>query len=137
MPAKTKKKAKQMDDTNPQPDANENPQPDANEIEPTDEGVDSSDDEGDGIEDRLAAMEQLLVEIKDLLTGDKQVEREREAHVARHAKVPYVAPEMPAGLSPNQILAATQVNNPGLRAEVDAQNNNELDTEEEEESSRV
>ena len=93
-------------------------------------GVDSS-----SVEDRVAAIEALLGEIKDLLSGEinpllaeikdhlsgeKTVEREREAHATRHTKIPYQAPELPAGLSPNQILQHPLVKDPGLRAEAEA-----------------
>jgi hypothetical protein len=124
----TKKKAtrrtKPMDD-------NEVTQPDVNDIP---DFNDSAPDENEnGIEDRLAGIEHALVEIRDLLSGEKTVEREREAHAVRHTKVPYVPPELPAGLTPNQILQAPQVNNPTLRAEADAADNNEVDDEHEEE----
>lgn len=117
-------------------DDNNVTQPEPNEIEPI-EG-DSAAAPEDSIEDRLAAIEHALVEIRDLLSGEKTVEREREAHAVRHTKVPYVPPELPAGLTPNQILAHPQVSNPGLRAEADAADNNEvqgedLDEEHEEE----
>jgi hypothetical protein len=124
----TKKKAtrrtKKMDDTNEVTQADPNA---------TETAADDSVTDENSVEDRLAAIEHALVEIRDLLSGDKTVEREREAHAVRHTKVPYVPPELPAGLSPNQILQAPQVNNPGLRAEADAADNNEVDDEQEEE----
>jgi hypothetical protein len=101
-------------------DDNEVTQPDVNDIPDVNDSA--PDENEDGIEDRLAAIEHALVEI-----------REREAHAVRHTKVPYVPPELPAGLTPNQILQAPQVNNPGLRAEADAADNNEVDDEHEEE----
>jgi hypothetical protein len=123
----TKKKAtrrtKPMDD-------NEVTQPDVNDIP---DFNDSAPDENEnGIEDRLAGIEHALVEIRDLLSGEKTVEREREAHAVRHTKVPYVPPELPAGLTPNQILQAPQVSNPGLRAEADNTQVPEDDEHEEE-----
>lgn len=76
---------------------------DPNEQGNENNGVDSE-EHTDPVEDRLAAIEELLIDIKNLLDPAVSVQREQAAHFERHAKVPFVPPEMPAGLSPNEKL---------------------------------
>jgi hypothetical protein len=72
--------------------------------------LDTEDDTALSVEDRLAAIEEDLAEIKQLLSPDGQAEKDRNATMERHRKVPYIPPALPPGLSPNEL-----VNHPAVK----------------------
>jgi hypothetical protein len=57
--------------------------------------LDTEDDTALSVEDRLAAIEEDLAEIKQLLSPDGQAEKDRNATMERHRKVPYIPPALP------------------------------------------
>lgn len=90
----------------------------ANDIEPIDTPEPSQ-------LDRIEAKLDQLLSFHDPVAT---VDRERTAHMLRHTKVPYVPPELPAGMSPNEIINHPVVRNAAANpTETDAPMENETE----------
>jgi hypothetical protein len=56
------------------------------------------------VTDRLDVIEHQLQEIKLLLTDEGKQEADRNKRMAQDTRVPYIPPELPVGLSPNELI---------------------------------